>query len=1487
MRKIILLILAFMLAVGTLASCNLPLGNDGGGGGGGDAEPDNLIYNSTSELCMVVDPSIDSAIVTSLWEDISNAAEITPKIISDTAASAKHEIVVGRVNRDISTVAYQRLERIEKNTPTDVRALIYSDGSSVAIAYDENEYDVALKAVIAYFTERYVKSELILPKGDALAESYDVVEKLREVDTAERAEKWAKLEAAAGENGKEIVRALQNLYGIYSDGLVTWLANLFDPDICVCNSLYGKTECEGHILCGTGGFYYSNSGVYTVGFLPDAESTNQALGFLGSSGMGSYGSIIPADIAEKVIGFVYNLQDPDGFFYHPQWGKNISDSRRSRDYNWCLNILKTYGVKTKYATLGDIEADTEPVSKINLNKRLGVSDATLVSFVVAAETRVPEQLENIESFKAYLESLDIENKSYSAGNNLSSQMTQIKEREKATGLPFMKTLGEFLDKHQNVNGTWHKETNYFGINGLMKISGVYNSLGRALPNAQASCDAAIAAITSDQEVGTVVDLWNTWEAVVRVLGNIQTYQGKDEADAIRASLRVSAPDAIYVSMQKISLFLKSDGSFSYAQKHTSTTSQGCVVAVAGTNEGDVNATVISSAYLVNSIYGALGLSGNLIKIFSLPERVLFLDTLKNLQPVRKGGGTLVVNDSFNFDDEDIGTMLPTGIGAPSNGKYEIVNDPRENEEGKVLKFTGTSGMGDYVTVPSDSPGVNATCYVFEGEFCVADMSNAGDDFMRIEIGDGGDTSNAYRIVFVPDKVNRRINFWDSSSSNKGKSVRNDLGISAAEGEWFSFKIEYYVGTHDTVRIKVYFNGELVSISDNYYDNNGNKLSGEGTPNKKFTYCQLFTLRAYTPTVYLDDLHAYKTNDIYEHEPVDNPFGYDCDLVPSDEKRYTFDELGLGKEYPAEFVVEGPASVVAGEGSDKILSISSGTSVKIPSNLRTVAPNCDIVTLDILASGASSGKLVTLSLLERNSTNEPLTYFVLSVSERDGEKYVKVSEGLTGREVAGVEFSANERATLGIYYYEKEGVTLFYVNGKMAGMSSSNSTKAATLTFGKVKIFAEQGVSIDDVICERGTSSLEDATEPKEPVIVHGKNEVGFDALTISGATVTGTSDAELKLGAGSSVSIPINVRDDVTSAVYVEMTMKYNSASDGALHSIYLLDEDGNIVLIVTVTAKDGVISVVEETEYGAYSAAMATLSVNTETKIAIEYFASYGVYNLYVNGKCVYVSSMVFSQMNRYLSVSEAQIVATRTESELLIDDLRAEKLNALYVPKDIPNAENGSGTIGFDYSGGTNFPSAITGDLHSPTPKLEVIEIIRDEKAEKVLSFTTSKSDSSTPMDVLSIGLTDKSEAAASYVFEADLCFLGGHSGVTYQLDFKNGSKAGYRLSIHTGIGVQICENDKNSSANLIKVAELGEWFNLRVEYYTPTVNGVETLKVKVFVNDELVNQALISGQTPLSADVIPTLTTVSFHALKAASGTILIDNVGFAQSADNAAE
>ena len=123
--------------------------------------------------------------------------------------------------------------------------------------------------------------------------------------------------------GKDAADAFRILYDLYDERIYLWLANLWDPEI--------------------GAFYYSNSARDTDGYLPDIESTCQAIGFLQYSGIyaccgGTLDSDTPEFMKKKILDFVIRLQDPDGFFYHPQWGKNIVDSRRGRDLNWALQL---------------------------------------------------------------------------------------------------------------------------------------------------------------------------------------------------------------------------------------------------------------------------------------------------------------------------------------------------------------------------------------------------------------------------------------------------------------------------------------------------------------------------------------------------------------------------------------------------------------------------------------------------------------------------------------------------------------------------------------------------------------------------------------------------------------------------------------------------------------------------------------------------------------------------------------------------------------------------------------------------------------------------------------------------------------------------------------------------------------------------------------------------------------------------------------------
>ena len=67
-----------------------------------------------------------------------------------------------------------------------------------------------------------------------------------------------------------------------------------------------------------------------------------------------------------------------------------------------------------------------------------------------------------------------------------------------------------------------------------------------------------------------------------------------------------------------------------------------------------------------------------------------------------------------------------------------------------------------------------------------------------------------------------------ATQSGGKMVLSDMTTSSAQtaiteqvatldfDTWYNLRIEYYTGDASTVRIKVYINGSLVSVSDNYY-----------------------------------------------------------------------------------------------------------------------------------------------------------------------------------------------------------------------------------------------------------------------------------------------------------------------------------------------------------------------------------------------------------------------------------------------------------------------------------------------------------------------------------------------------------------------------------------------------------------------------------------------------------------------------------------------
>ncbi|MBQ8583500.1 MAG: hypothetical protein IJ488_02690 [Clostridia bacterium] len=412
-----------------------------------------------------------------------------------------------------------------------------------------------------------------------------------------------------GKLGGEMVEEFKKLYDLYTEDMLDWYIELYDRE--------------------TGAFYYSKSArdndtvthkgkVFKL--LPDVESMCQAHGHAVSLGLCSdWRKFFPANILEKSVNFVRGIQDENGFFYHPQWGKEAIDNqvnRRSRDLVWCSKFLTAMNRAPIYDT---------PNGMVGEKRAKSVPSADGEASVAPDGPYIAEHFRSKERFLEYLSGLDMKTQSYHHGNLLVTQLSQITARDRqleAEGADYriLDLTVDWLDSQLDPNtGHWNKEANYYGVNGLLKTISFYNTARRQLLYPEAAAKSAIDAMTSTEELSGIVDIFNTFWAVNQVCYNLRNCgfeNGEKRAKAIKDHLLGRAPELINAARLKAAPFKKPDGSFSYCPKMSSPTSQDMPVAIRGSYEGDVNGNGLASVGLITRLAESLGITSKMPTLFS-------------------------------------------------------------------------------------------------------------------------------------------------------------------------------------------------------------------------------------------------------------------------------------------------------------------------------------------------------------------------------------------------------------------------------------------------------------------------------------------------------------------------------------------------------------------------------------------------------------------------------------------------------------------------------------------------------------------------------------------------------------------------------------------------------------------------------------------------------------------------------------------------------
>ena len=1199
MKKIILLLVLVITTLSICACIFKGLGNGGDNGGGSNFVDQNAIYGKGIDTYVITAEfsNLEYSYLYNFQKAVNDKAGCFPKLYTDKMNENDHEIVLGDSNRNITKHAYEKLDRAIKNIiwSSDDEAnveedtigfTIYSNGKSVAVVWnhDRLKYDA-----INYFIKNYVVDEkLKLEDGYHHTETYSYMEILEQDDKIRSESEW---NAVQEELGVEATNALKRFYSLFGEDLYYWLVNLYDPDV--------------------GGFYYSSSARDSVGYLPDIESTAQALAFLSRTmPEKNWMDVVPEETLDQILEFTKSLQSSsDGYFYHPQWdGLTYTVSRLGRDVDWATGILsqyyERYKVIYKQQGLSDEEIENKlkeympywnvpngtqgslgapGASAASLTRRLSSTSSTVAaSKVVAASTQTwITQLQTIDAWRNYLYSRDLAANSYSIGNDLSALISQIAAREKAAqnngeATGYIEIAREYLDSGAKrfKNGVWESEVTYQSLNGLMKISRLYTYFKWRLPYPDQSLSAAMTmtlktdADSNGKEAIHATDVYNTWVAMENVVDTerkaiVDVSERSKRVSELQAVIRENAADLINATTEKISKFEKNGGSYGYTWDFSPALSQGMPVAPANMVEGDINGTGLCCTYLIGDMAAALGIYDILPSLYGKADSKKFHDHMRSL-------GTIIKDDcpdedslKYTFEDDYIGYSPMDVTGQCDSGDQVVVNHNHVTEGNlHMLKFVDNSSernlFNSVIFAAGGVPSGMAKSGVFEFDVYFDEISS--DTYLQIALG------NCYMLTVKGDGTGG-VKLGDASSNSGNDIIYTDFGVTIPEKEWHTLRVEYYFGDRETTRTKIYIDAKLRAESTNY---SGNKEKDPGNPKRDVTGLSITSTWTSTCVMFIDNLYVGRNNRRYVEEEIYNP-----DRLKDFENAFDANDLPSGLTATNALIVDDP-----GNSDNKILSLTaSGSSAVFDTTMRRKPYNVYAYEMDVYVSTDTMGEIARL-YMDKGSIKASIYALSMQIIEKDGKKFISVlpvdingvkNDLVYGEAPIGEWFSL--RVEYYIYQYNSdysEVSSKIYINDNLAEFDTTTySYYNVGFDYLNLRLTksGDAVLYIDNVIAEKDSKNFVDKDgneilDPDNPAFPKGgdgsstpadedyNGEMNFESSELGVPSIPGLTTVPNSAEFGNSIEIAKDPENDENKVIKFDTNATIASGAGNVMRAV-------------------------------------------------------------------------------------------------------------------------------------------------------------------------------------------------------------------------------------------------------------------------------------------------------------------------------------------------
>jgi len=361
----------------------------------------------------------------------------------------------------------------------------------------------------------------------------------------------------------ELKAALELINSKFSVDTVDWLASLYDKE--------------------SGGFYYAASSRDNDEFWVDIESIVQAISTMQRLGMiRCEGGVwdMPDWFRKKSVDYLQARQEEaDGYFYDPQYREIADRAKKERNTGFASSCLRSdLNAEPKYKT---------PAERLAENKSIKGEEKS--------KNSTDSIYDSEESFVKWLDYLVASRpNSYFWGSDIASGGSMIK------GAGYEKVLANWLRAKQNPeNGTFEKEFNMTAVNGVLKLVGVFDAAGERYPYYERFLDRVID-FTAEYTPGTAAECWNPLGAMKPIVKSLGDGLGAE----LRSKLDESLAALITNVANKMDVFKKPDGGYSYAKEHSSLYSNNVIVGKA-LPEGDVNAMALM-ALVYLEVYDLVG-----------------------------------------------------------------------------------------------------------------------------------------------------------------------------------------------------------------------------------------------------------------------------------------------------------------------------------------------------------------------------------------------------------------------------------------------------------------------------------------------------------------------------------------------------------------------------------------------------------------------------------------------------------------------------------------------------------------------------------------------------------------------------------------------------------------------------------------------------------------------------------------------------------------